>query len=412
MNARNRFLGSGLVLLAAAVCLVCTSAYADLAIPILSNPGFEEPFLGSPYFSWNPGTAGGWTYTSSLALLGSSGCLGGNATASSGYQFFAINNQGNDEICSASATLQNLTPGVTYTLSFGAKGWDIGSGWTADPFHVSLDGTDLSFSGNTTITPAITAEYNTYSTTFTATAPTATLTIADYGLQPGLALSFVDDLKLSLANPGANLVTNGSFETPAYETVTHALNETGAGWTFTSVESSLGVGLVGSGIDRGDPYGINSNSVPFSGDQQAFLQGQDPEGGTCSISQVVSGFVVGQQYQLSFQAEGMTYSVYASGSRLYEGNPFTVTIDGNPVTFGGVDKTLVDPSAAYEFYVSDPFTATSETMELLFADLANQPYYHVAVIDDVAITVIPEPASIILLIGAALAGGLLWLRRR
>ncbi len=117
---------------------------------------------------------------------------------------------------------------------------------------------------------------------------------------------------------------------------------------------------------------------------------------------------------MSFQAQGLIAAggVADPNGRFIFDNPFTVTIDGNTVTFGGAGKTLVDPSAAYEFYVSDVFTATSETMELMFSDLGGQPYYNVAAIDDVAITAVPEPASIILLIGAVGAGGLFWLRRR
>ena len=171
---------------------------------------------------------------------------------------------------------------------------------------------------------------------------------------------------------GENLVTNGGFETPAYSDPHHdyASGIAGSSWTPTGR----------AGIDRGNPYGgFVYNSIPFEGAQMGFLQGDldntytpAPDGVT-SLSQTISGLVPGQTYTLSFQAQAM--DGYSGG------NPFHVSFGGTNVTFEGSD--LISPQTAYRLFVSDPITATAETMNLKFYDEGYIVGQKVSWIDDV-----------------------------
>ena len=201
-------------------------------------------------------------------------------------------------------------------------------------------------------------------------------------------------------------MTNGSFETPVLGANGHSVNPAGAGWVFSAPGNGTG-----SGIDHGNPY-LANNSVPFDGAQQAFLQGANLNDGNPSVDsilQTIGGFTVGQQYRVSFEAEALGGK---NGATTYVGDPFSVSLGGSLVSFGGAGNTTVNPSASYEFYTSDLFTATSPTMDLKFFDAGGQLYYHCSLIDSVAVTAVPEPASIVSLIIAALIGSVYCLRFR
>lgn len=174
-------------------------------------------------------------------------------------------------------------------------------------------------------------------------------------------------------------LTNGGFETPLLATNSHNVNPSGSGWTFT-----VG-GTGGSGIDYGYPYAKSTNSSPYEGLQQAFLQGSG-NSTTTRISRVISDFTVGQYYQVSFHSKGI--SGYGGA------NPFQVSmIDGTTVTplFGGTD--IVPGLTNYTGYVSEPFRATSTNMTLDFSDHALSVATKVSWIDAVAIAAIPAVSA-------------------
>jgi hypothetical protein len=388
-----------------AMCMLCTAVYAGNAVPVLSNPGFESPNQGAPAHGEGVGDNWDWVGLSG-SDWGDPYGIGTNSTPSTGYQMAFIQGSGDSSVCSFSQTLTGLTVGTEYNLSFQAKGIDSApNGFDTNPFQVSLNGSPLSFSGNTNIAPPVSSSYTMYSTTFTATAPTATLAFADLGSPVVTNVSWIDDIRLSFANPGTNLVANGSFESPGYVDGDHMTAPTGTGWTF-SVASST----VGSGIDRGNAYG-SENSGPFNGDQHAFIQGAvfngAGDGEINSIEQEITTFEVGKQYRLSFEAEALI-----GAGDIYQVNPLSVSVGGELISFGGAGNTTVRPSAAYEFYVSDIFTATSDTMTLRFFDTGAESGFHVTLLDNVAISEVPEPATIVSLIVAAAIGGLGLLRRR
>ncbi len=295
--------------------------------------------------------------------------------------------------------MTGLIVGRTYNLSFSAKGINGFSG--TNPFSVSLNSSTLSIGGSTTLSPAAASNYTTYSTTFVATAPSMPLRFYDGGNIAVTKVTWIDDVKLGLATPaGSNLVTNGTFEATTYSNNTHNVAPTGTGWQFTASGTTAG-----SGIDRGNPYG-STNAVPYEGSQYAFLQGCGEGSGTTSISQQIAGFQVGKSYILSFESAGIEGF---SGT-----DPFFASVGGSAVTFGGSD--WISPSGSYGLYCSDPFTATSATMALLFHDAGNVPATFASFLDDVQITSVPEPSTgvflLVLAIVAYIAGLAHWLAWR
>jgi len=290
--------------------------------------------------------------------------------------------------------MKGLIVGRTYSLTFSAKAINGFSG--VNPFHVSVGGANLSFSGNALVTPT-SSVYSQYTSTFVASATTMPLRFYDAGNVAGGQDSWIDDVKLSLAtSSGGNLVANGGFETPVCAANSHKNNPASAGWRFTV----NGAGA-GSGIDRGNPYGATiPNSVPEAGQQMAYLQGSGAGNGTTSIEQDTTGFVTGNSYVLSFQSGAIEG---CSGV-----NPFSVSIGGNAVTFNG-GRTLISPSASYGLYCSDPFVATDTTMTLRFYDAGNVPTGQLSWLDDVQIVSVPEPSGIALLgVGGAALLGCRW----
>ena len=178
----------------------------------------------------------------------------------------------------------------------------------------------------------------------------------------------------------SNLLTNGSFEVPVFaNNNSHNVNPSGSGWTWTA-----GVTGAGTGIDRGDQYG-SSGSAPVAGAQQAFLQSSG-NSTTSRISQAVSGFTVGQYYQLAF---------YSKAIMGFQGaNPFQVRfLNGAVATplFGGND--IVPITNNYTFYQSEPFVASNTVLTLEFADHALSTVQKVSWIDSVSISQIP-PVSL------------------
>jgi lysophospholipase L1-like esterase len=372
-----------------------TLATSPLPAPsVLSNGGFETACFTADSHNINP-AGGNWTFTPSSAGAGSGIDQGNpygvsNSTPATGLQMGFLQGSGPGAgTTSIQQDMKCLIPGMTYSLSFKAKA--IGAFSGANPFRVSVGGADLSFSGNTLVTPTASA-YSQYTCTFTAAAATMPLRFYDAGNVETGKDSWIDDVKLSLVTPpSGNLVANGGFETPAFGGNVHVVNPPGSKWRFISTGS-------GGGIDRGNPYGSTvKNSVAEAGNQMAFLRGSGAGKGTTSIEQDVAALEVGVRYILSFQScaiEGLAGV-----------DPFSVSIGGIPITFDG-GLTRISPSASYGLYCSDPFVATDATMTLRFYDDGNVPAGQVSWLDDVQIFKVPEPSGLAFLClgGMALMG--------
>ena len=173
----------------------------------------------------------------------------------------------------------------------------------------------------------------------------------------------------------ANLVVNGGFEVPILPANSHNVNPAGANWVFTS-----GVSGAGAGIDQGNAYGMGGSSS-FDGVQRACLQSSG-DGSVTHLSQAISGFTVGQYYQLSFWSEAIGAF---SGA-----NPFHVSLINGTTTnlfFGGGD--IVPTTTGYTLYTSAPFQASSPVMTLDFADDGLSVATYVSWIDAVAVYPVP-----------------------
>jgi lysophospholipase L1-like esterase len=354
---------------------------------VLENGGFETAYFTAKSHNINPSGAS-WTFSPSIVSGSGSGIdqgdpySSGNGTPASGAQMGYLQGLGSGNGTSQIAqSMTGLVVGKIYSISFQAKGIDHFSG--ANPFSVSLDGTNLKFGGSTLLSPAVAASYTSYNTTFTATSSTMNLRFYDAGNVVTGKVSWIDNVKLGIVTPASeNLVVNGSFEATSYANNTHNINPSGTSWRFTP--STAGAG---SGIDRGNPYGATDapNGASFDGSQYAFLQGSGTGNGVTGIEQDVAGFQIGKSYRLSFESASLEG---ASGA-----NPFSASIDGTPVTFNG--RTTVSPSASYGLYISDPFIATGSTMTLRFFDAGNVSTRQASWLDDVQITIVPEPSTAI-----------------
>ena len=146
---------------------------------------------------------------------------------------------------------------------------------------------------NETVTPpdvftfdAASVVFHHYSYTFTADSRTTTIQFSDIGLDNTFADTLVDSVSVV---PDENLLVNGDFETPPFDTVA-----TVSGWT-----------VGGSVADRGEQGSAGGLHAA------AFSAGGDSEGDTLSQTFNTS---VGQVYTLDFYA-GVT-GIPDSGSTL------------------------------------------------------------------------------------------------
>jgi hypothetical protein len=183
-------------------------------------------------------------------------------------------------------------------------------------------------------------------------------------------LAAVLTLVVSVASAD-NLVVNGGFEDPA------GPEQYGPGWTAYRVD--------------GNPLDDNTiTGYAHSGSQAACFGEEECDG---VITQTLST-VAGQQYLFSFwfASDGGTP------------NDFSAKF-GDTTVFSVVNA----PSQPYEYY-SYQLTATSATTPISFAGM-NVPGY--LDLDDVSVTPVPEPSTLVLLaIGVVSLLAYAWRKRR
>lgn len=374
------------------------------ALPVLSNGNFETPGFTSPSHNINASDTS-WQFGPASHASGAGAGIdcgdpygSGKPTIEGSQVGFLQGSGAGYGVTNIAQSLTGLVPGRSYTISFKAK--SITGFGGANPFHVSVAGTDLAFGGNTVVTPTGGTVSTYTSAPFTAAGTTETLRFYDAGSVDYTKVSFIDSVMVAVNTPTGNLVGNGGFEATSFANNSHNVNPSGAGWRFTS-----GVSGAGSGIDRGSPYSGATNSSPSEGLQMAFLQGSGNSAAS-SIEQDVAGLVAGRQYVVSFEAKTIAGSTGAGA------DPFHVSVGGRDLTFGGTP--LISPSTGCDLYTSDPFTATSSAQTLRFYDAGNVLSTKVSWIDDVQLTptAVPEPGSLALVLAACgtLAWG--WKRKR
>ena len=183
-------------------------------------------------------------------------------------------------------------------------------------------------------------------------------------------------------------IANASFEA---DVLTDGNGPTGTitGWTITN-PNDLGTGLNPVWTDAAQtavaraPF-LNADNVP-DGLQIAFIRRN------ASIDQQLSGFVVGQEYELSFWEKARDGDSHSE---------LTVYLEGNSLT----DDILVAEHAVNSLgdnfaEITATFIAQAETLTLKFADTndyATNDYDESVMLDNVQINQVPEPASWLLL---------------
>lgn len=187
-----------------------------------------------------------------------------------------------------------------------------------------------------------------------------------------LILTSAMTIAASSAAWASPIILDPSFESPFTSTGTGAYHEgqPPTDWTYVGPGGSSGGGVVGNG----SAYG---NSDAPDGTQALLLKA------TGGVSQTLSGFSVGPSYTLSLYAEART--------NFNGANPFQVSIDGTPLTFGA--STTITPTGSYVLYTSAPFTVASATPALSILGLS--PNDNSSFVD--LVKVVPEPASLSLL---------------
>jgi hypothetical protein len=199
----------------------------------------------------------------------------------------------------------------------------------------------------------------------------------------------------------ANLISNGSFETPmmvpidigSTNDVYFAGDNTITGWEIGGNSVDL------TTIEFFHMLGKNPANLAYEGKQFIDLEGTPGPG---SIAQTVST-EIGALYLLSF-----AYSRNINMPELYAPNPSTalVTISGSSELLNHIISSDLSGQDLLWTQVTLAFFANSATVTLSFASNDGRPYYNGILIDDVSIakaTTVPEP-NIIALIAAAFAG--------
>jgi hypothetical protein len=207
-----------------------------------------------------------------------------------------------------------------------------------------------------------------------------------------------------------NIILNGSFESPAvnpewhcgpfadcagYHNAVPGNDYIGAWLLLPNAPTENGyaaVMLTGPTYHETNDYtGAQLNFTPEDGNQALDLTGEGNQGTWNGVKQTVAT-IPGQQYDLTFYL-GHQWG-YAPG---YETYPAALTLWMNGVEVGlftnGVNERENDITWMFESY---RFTADSEWTTIAFQN-ATDSHNQYAGLDNVSLTEVPEPASLVLL---------------
>ena len=299
----------------------------------LANGDFEaDTYTVAPgYTSGNGGVITGWSHSGSVGINpGGSSPFRDNGDNQSQVAFI----QGPGSI---SQTVGNLVVGQIYELTFDYNERSTNGGGTT--ITATIAGQTFTDPSNNPV--GGTNPYRQASLRFTATSTTEVLTISSAS-NGGDQASLIDNVDVRLSTS----LTNGNFEADTYTNFPGYTS--GNGGTITGWSHTGGVGINPGG---GSPFRDNGNN----GTQVAFIQN------TGSLSQVVNGVVVGQEYELTFDYNERSGD--AGG-----GTTVTATIAGE--TFTDASNNPVGGSNPYHS-ASLRFTATAASETLVLSSATN-----------------------------------------
>jgi hypothetical protein len=338
----------------------------------VANPSFHDSRNPNPGYGvpsgWNSGAPGS-VGVNPLDVGGSPFSSGANVP--DGDDFALI--QGVAELSQA---LSGLDPAKTYALQFYATGRDCCGGTGA--LSVTYGAQTLL---GTTVIPGISSgNYTFFDIPFTPATAAATLSFVTSTAVAGDHAIFLDAISLFSRTADQLVIANPSFEGSGNVGGVGYASRI-AGWNYTTA---------------GGGQGINSSAGPFydngvnsDGTNVALMQGNG------TLSQLISGFSVGAQYELS----------YSYNSRSTANPTLQVLIGG----IEAQNSVVVPVGGANPFYTNRfAFTATGSDMLLAFNEIGTVGD-RTALIDAVSIRLIPEPSAGLL---GLLGAGILFARCR
>jgi hypothetical protein len=191
--------------------LLIDSVSISRAVPAVPDNGFENPVqpgTGASGFELANGEGSGtlagavWIFSGpgGIARNLSSYTAASQPQAPEGSQAAMLNNSSS----SFSTLVSGFEAGVTYNLSFSAAGRNGTPALGPNTIEVRLGGTPLLFSGNATLTPAVSASTHTTYTTDEFTTAGGSLELTFSGMTAGDKTSFIDDIRFNfVAEPDA-----------------------------------------------------------------------------------------------------------------------------------------------------------------------------------------------------------------
>ncbi len=228
-------------------------------------------------------------------------------------------------------TITGLELGAEYVATIYSVGWE--NGTRAATFSVGND--------RLTVNQDHFGDNNGIAFTYRYIATDVSVTL-NFNQLEGNSIHVYGFSNYELNPPTVPQIANPSFEADNFTTFPGYVSGNGpiTGW------SALG----GHGVNPGTFGGpFTDNGTIPDGTKAAFLQ----EDG--ALSQVVSGFIVGASYQIS----------YYENARLGGVPACEVKVNGNTVV-AAHNVSPVGGSTPYRQVVSDPFTATASSMEIAF----------------------------------------------